>query len=171
MLGPTKMGLILQDGVRRMKAKEVYFIVKNDDERSGVMRFIQAWDIDSPLEVVIREVSTDRTTQQNRLQYRWFADGERQSDQKAWEIRAYCKLHFGVPILRRDSEEYREKYDRLIRPMSYEQKLELMVEPFDFPVTSAMTVKQHMEFLDAVQLHLSGLGVQLTNPAEFGLCK
>jgi len=46
--------------------------------------------------------------------------------------------------------------------MPYGQKLELMVEPFDFPVTSAMTVKQHSEFLDKTAQHLRELGIHLT---------
>ena len=38
------------------------------------------------------------------------------------------------------------------------------MEPFDFPVTSAMNVAQHSEFLDKVKEHFEGLGYQLTDP-------
>jgi hypothetical protein len=154
-----------------MKAEEIYFIINNKEEREGVMRFIDKWEIDSPSEVIIRPLSKDRSSNQNRLQYKWFLEAQQQGDMKAFEVRAYCKLHLGVPILRRDSEDYREKYDRLIKPMGYEQKLELMVEPFEFPVTSAMNVKQHAEYLDAVCVHLTGKGIKLTDPSEYGLAK
>jgi hypothetical protein len=61
---------------------------------------------------------------------------------KAWEYRSYAKLHFGVPILRRDSESYKEKYDRIVKPLSLIQvKRELMVEPMEFPVSSVPSTK------------------------------
>ena len=38
-----------------------------------------------------------RTTQQNRLAQRWFTDVANQlGDQTHDDVRAYCKLHFGV---------------------------------------------------------------------------
>ena len=154
-----------------MKAEEIYFVINSPEEREGVMRFIDKWEIDTPTEIIIRPMCKDRSLSQNRLQYKWFLEAQQQDDLKAFEVRAYCKLHLGVPILRRDSEDYREKYDRLIKPMGYEQKLELMVEPFEFPVTSAMNVKQHAEYLDAVCVHLTSQGIKLTDPSEYGLTK
>jgi hypothetical protein len=55
--------------------------------------------------------------------------------------------------------------------MAYEQKLELMVEPFDFPVTSAMNIAQHGAFLDEVKRHFDGLGFQLTDPQIWDIPK
>ena len=124
-------------------------------------------ELEYPIDVVIKRATKSRSLAQNRTQWQWFKDAASQGDQKAWEYRGYCKLHFGVPILRRDSLEYREKYDRIIRPMSYEQKLELMVEPFDFPVTSAMNVAQHGEFLDSVKQHFESVGFKLTDPQRW----
>jgi hypothetical protein len=154
-----------------MKAEEIYFVIRDQEQREGVMRFISNWELDCPAEVIIRPMCKDRSANQNRLQYKWFLEAQQQGDMKSSEVRAYCKLHLGVPILRRDSSEYREKYDRLIKPMNYEQKLELMVEPFEFPVTSAMSVKQHAEYLDAVCVHLTGKGIKLTDPSKYGLDK
>lgn len=91
---------------------------------------------------------------------------EQLQDETAEEKRAYCKLHFGIPILRAESDDFRDTYDRIIRPMSYEQKLELMAAPIDFPVTRIMTVKQKTQFLDAVFGHYTSLGVQLTMPEQ-----
>ena len=39
-----------------------------------------------------------------------------------------------------------------------------MAEPFDFPVTRLMTVKQHKRYLDAIYVHYTGLGFGLTDP-------
>jgi hypothetical protein len=91
---------------------------------------------------------------QNRMVWQWFRDAEKQGTMKAWEYRSYAKLHFGVPILRRDSESYKEKYDRIVKPLSYEVKRELMVEPMEFPVSSAFNKRQMVEWLDAVKYWL-----------------
>lgn len=108
-----------------------------------------------------------RSLQQNRLQHLWHKEAAEQlQDETAEEKRAYCKLHFGIPILRAESDDFRDTYDRIIRPMSYEQKLELMAAPIDFPVTRIMTVKQKTQFLDAVFGHYTSLGVQLTMPEQ-----
>jgi len=82
--------------------------------------------------------------------------------------RAECKLTLGVFIMRRDNVEYREKYDKIIRPMDYDTKLELMVEPLEFPVTSCMGIRQCREFIDIVIKTYTEKGVDfspiLNNP-------
>lgn len=106
-----------------------------------------------------------KTNAQNRPQRQWCNDVAQQlGDRTAEDARAYSKLHFGVPILRAESEAYAEKYDRLIRPLPYEAKLQLMAVPFDFAVTRAMTSRQLTAYLDAMSRHWSGLGVNLTDP-------
>lgn len=108
-----------------------------------------------------------RSLQQNRLQHLWHREAAEQlKDETAEEKRAYCKLHFGIPILRAESEEFRDTYDRIIRPLSYENKLALMAAPIDFPCTRLMTVKQKTQFLDAVFGHYTALGVELTQPEQ-----
>ena len=76
--------------------------------------------------------------------------------------KAYCKLHFGVPILRRDSVKYKEAYDEKVKAFPYETKLMFMAEPYSFPVTSMMNVAQHSEFLEMVERHFSQEGFELT---------
>jgi hypothetical protein len=117
-----------------------------------------------PLTVEITAGAT-KTNSQNRLQRQWCNDIAQQlGDRTAEDARAFSKLHFGVPILRAESEAYAEKYDRLIRPLPYETKLEYMAVPFDFAVTRAMTTRQLSAYLDAMSRHWSGLGVALTDP-------
>lgn len=108
--------------------------------------------------------SKHRTLKQNRLQRLWLAEAEKQGDQTAEEYRAYCKLHFGVPIMRQQSEVFREKYDRIIRPLDYEKKLELMMVPFDFPVTRLMDATNETKYLDKVYQFFTGMGFKLTDP-------
>ena len=118
--------------------------------------------------VTITEQGEERTNPQNKLQRLWHAQAADQlRDETAEEKRAYCKLHFGVPILRAD-DAFKADYDRIIKPMDYQTKLALMAEPFDFPVTRLMTVKQKKEFLDAIWNHYTGLGVRLSHPDDMG---
>lgn len=105
-----------------------------------------------------------RTTQQNRLAQRWFTDVANQlGDQTHDDVRAYCKLHFGVPILRAENEAFRQSYDLTMRPLPYAAKL-AAVKDMDLPVTRLMTTKQQTQFMDDVQRHWSGMGIRLTDP-------
>jgi hypothetical protein len=116
--------------------------------------------------VTIAEYVIDRSLAQNRLAFRWYNDAADQlKDGTASDKRAYCKLHFGVAILKdgtgKSAEKFRDVYDRIIRPLTYEQKLELMTDPINLPITSLMTVKQFTQYLDSVQQFFSSIGVVL----------
>ena len=149
------------------KVTEMRLTLHGKDDLQSLFELINKFDHEYPLEVVVSKAKKNRSLAQNRTQWQWFRDAQAQGDQKAWEWRAYCKLHFGVPILRRDSLDYREKYDSILKPLEYEKKLALMVEPFDFPVTSGMTVIQHGEYLDRVREHFESLGFELTDPSSW----
>lgn len=118
------------------------------------------------VEIDIKPAKNTRTHKQNRMQFQWYLDAEKQGDQTAQEYRAYAKLHHGVPILRSEDEGFRAIYDQLIRPLEYEDKLKLMMEPIDFPVTSRMTVKQKGKYLDEVRKDFESQGFVLTEPEE-----
>ena len=106
-----------------------------------------------------------RSIEQNRLQRLWLNEAAEQLKEDTAEgYRAYCKLHFGVPIMRGENDEFREVYDRLIRPRDYEEKIELMRVPMDLPVTRIMTTGQKKRYLDDMWHHFTELGVQLTDP-------
>jgi len=108
-----------------------------------------------------------RTSLQNRLQRKWCNEvAEQLEDVTPEYVRGYCKLTIGVPILRAENEAFCEKYDRLIKPFSYEQKLELMMEPMDFPVTRIMDTHQKTAYLDQVFKHWTEKGIVLTVPPQ-----
>ena len=139
-------------------------IVKTQHDQVMLLRYLESMEL--PFTVSIRK-GADRTVAQNRTQRLWLNEiSEQLSDQTAEEWRGYCKLRFGVPIMRAADEEFMEKYDRLIKPRSYEEKIELMMEPMDFPVTRIMTTRQKTKYLDAVREHFEGQGVLLTIPNE-----
>jgi hypothetical protein len=105
-----------------------------------------------------------RSSLQNRLSHRWYADVSRQlGDQTTEEVRAYCKLMFGVPLLQSENEAFQLAYDNVMEGRGYGERLAI-IQALDLPVTRLMTVKQMTAFMDEMQRHWSGQGVQLTDP-------
>jgi len=105
-----------------------------------------------------------RSNAQNRLAQRWFTDIATQlGDQTHEDVRAECKLRFGVPILRSENEAFRTSYDRVLKALPYEQKLDA-IKAFDLPTTRLMTQKQMTAFMDEMQRHWIKQGVRLTDP-------
>lgn len=105
-----------------------------------------------------------RSKQQNRLAWRWFTDIAEQLGESPEYWRGYCKLVFGVPIRRRESVAFQEAYDRDIKPLPYEFKIRLMMEPHSYPVTSDFKVTDMTEYLNEIQKHFAEQGVILTDP-------
>lgn len=101
-----------------------------------------------------------RSIPQNSLSheiYALIAQALPEDDPIGWK--AYCKLQFGVPILRAEDAEFREFYDGNIKKsFSYEQKLKAMKY---LPVTSLMNKEQKSRYLDEVIAHFTARGVQL----------
>jgi hypothetical protein len=107
----------------------------------------------------------DRSLDQNAIGHVWYEQVANElREDNALGVKRFCKLHFGVPILRAEDESFREIYDRSIKDtLTYEQKLKAM-DILD--VTSIMTVPQHSAYLVAMQDHYCGVGVQLEFPEK-----
>lgn len=146
-------------------------IIEKESDRARAMYLLEEAPL-LPLRVVtIEDYTEDRSAAQNRLSFLWYnAAADQLKDESASDKRAYCKLHFGVGILKdgtgKNSEKFRDVYDRVIRPLTYEQKMELMKAPIDLPVTSLMGVGQFSQYLDAVQAYFSRIGVELPMPED-----
>lgn len=139
-------------------------VIRNELDRKMLMRLVEARA--TPFTITLTD-GASRTTDQNKLQRKWITEiAEQLGDQTPEEIRAYCKLTIGVPILRAQNDAFREQYDRIVRPLSYAQKLSIMSEPLDMPITRIMTTKQKTEYLDAIFRHFSEQGVVLTIPPD-----
>ncbi|WP_386681872.1 hypothetical protein [Loktanella sp. R86503] len=134
-------------------------------DAADVARVVQLFkEREKPFTVTITP-GLPRTNPQNALQRKWVQEAAEQlGDGTPEEKRGYCKLHFGVPILRNEHPVFAEKYDRIIRPHPYAEKLEMMMDPLDFPVTRLMNTKQKTAYLDAMRVHFEGQGVVLTIP-------
>jgi len=108
----------------------------------------ELWREHKYLRVTIK-TGKDRSLDQNAILHAWITQiANELREQTAAQIKAECKLVYGVPILRAEDEEFREFYDRAIKWMTYEQKLDAMAF---VPVTSIMTVKQLSQFLTGMQ--------------------
>lgn len=138
--------------------------VETEFDRKLLIRFIEAQPL--PITVSLSK-GGKRTLKQNKLQRMWMGEIAQQlEDQTPEEVRGYCKLTIGVPILRAENETFRERYDAVVKPMPYETKLALMMEPLDFPVTRLMNTKQATAYLDGVHRHFSEKGIALTDPGD-----
>ena len=138
--------------------------LETEADRRMLIRFIEGQPL--PLTVAITK-GGKRSLKQNKLQRLWLNEiAEQLGDQTPEEVRGYCKLTIGVPILRAEHEGFRERYDAILRPLPYEQKLALMMEPLDFPISRLMTTKQATAYLDGIHRHFSEKGVALTDPGD-----
>lgn len=138
--------------------------LETDHDRRMLIRFLETQPL--PLTVSLSKGGV-RTLKQNKLQRLWLGEiADHLGDQTPEYIRGYCKLTIGVPILRAENESFRERYDAVVKPLPYEQKIALMMEPLDFPVTRLMTTKQHTAYLDGVHRHFSERGIMLTDPGD-----
>lgn len=80
------------------------------------------------------------------------------------EAKAYCKLQFAVPILRGESQEFRETYDRLVKSrFTYEEKLKLMEW---LPASSLLTKGQFSRYMNDIQVHFAEQGLSLESINE-----
>lgn len=116
-----------------------------------------------PLSVEM-QYAEHRTYKQNRLQREWLTQASEWTGHEKEYLRGYCKLHFGVPILRNENEEFKRVYDKLVMPYSYEEKIIFMMVPYDFKVTRLMTTVQKTKYLDIMYKHFVDMGCVLTVP-------
>jgi hypothetical protein len=136
--------------------------VKNEDELTLLITYLKGRK--RPLTVEITE-GRDRSSEQNRLAFKWYVEISDQTGEDREDVRARCKLEVGVPILREAHEKFRATYDRLVRPLPYSEKLEL-IRDTEMPVTSLMNVEQMSHYLDIVFRRHAEIGVVLTIPPD-----
>jgi hypothetical protein len=133
----------------------------------GLQSFIgmirELWFTRRYLEVSVKE-GRGRSVEQNAVMHGWFgqvARELREDDERG--VKRFCKLHFGVPILRAEDDDFRAAYDRVIRPLAYEDKLVAMDI---LPVTSVMTTLQLDRCMTDIQENYRKRGVALEYPKE-----
>lgn len=104
-----------------------------------------------------------RSLDQNGISHVWYEQVARElREDTPLGVKCFCKLHYGVHIMRAEDEEFRTLYDSVIKPLSYEKKLEAMKV---WPVTSIMNKDQLSQYLTAMQAGYAGR-VWLEFPTE-----
>ena len=140
-------------------------IIRNHEDMGGWITFLSRQSF--PM-TVSHTKGAKRTNPQNNTIHMWYGEvAKRLDDMDSLDVRAQCKLTFGVPILRRDNEAFRADYDEDFRPLPYETKLRLF-RLLDPAITSLMTTKQLAEYQDAMMQHYSQAGIYLTDPSLKG---
>jgi hypothetical protein len=112
--------------------------------------------------VVSLRPGKDRTLDQNAL---WFAMYQRIAEMTNMgdveDARRYCKLHVGVPIMRKADAAFRDGWNRVFLNLDYETKLELMgpcamFGPDGFPVTRLFNRAQGIAYTDQIVTEFAG---------------
>lgn len=137
-------------------------VIRDDIDKKLLLKFLEG---QKPPFVVSIVKGKPRTVKQNKLQRLWMNEiSEQLGDRTPEEVRGEVKLRHGVPILRAENELFCEKYDRLIKPLPYETKLEYMMMPLDFPVSRLMLTSQKTRYLDSIFKFFTEQGLKLTQP-------
>lgn len=107
----------------------------------------------------------DRSSEQNRLSQKWYGEIADQTGEDREDVRARCKLKYGLPILMESSEAFRDLCRRRIKPLSHAERIEV-IRDFDIPITRLMNVTQMSQYMDQVfQAHVE-FGINLTVPED-----
>lgn len=125
---------------------------------SAIADISSQWSAHKYLRIQVK-TGKDRSLKQNNFTHAWYEEIARafpEDDARGWK--RFCKLHLGVPILRSEDEDFREKYDQSIKKLKYENKLIAMDI---MPVTSIMTKAQLTKYADDVQAHFKKQGLIL----------
>jgi hypothetical protein len=136
--------------------------IKNDADLTLLTVYLKGRK--RPFTVDITE-GRDRSTEQNNLAFKWYVEISEQTGEDREDVRARCKLEIGVPILREAHDKFKKTYDRVVRPLAYSEKLEL-IRDTEMPVTSLMNVEQMSRYLDIVFRRHAEIGVVLTIPPD-----
>lgn len=114
--------------------------------------------------VVVSFVDAARSLDQNAMSFALYKQIASQlDDQSIIDIRSECKLTVGVLLLRNANPSFKAFYDKGLRHLTHEEKLDAMVF---VPVTSLMSKKVFSEYLDEVIRKYSRQGLVLINPSE-----
>lgn len=134
-------------------------IINNAEELDLWIKFL----VGRKLPITVSAIDgRDRTGQQNRLMWLWAGEASQQrGDVTLDEVQREWKLNVGIPILCESSPEYRGFCTLTLKGLNYEQRLAAMRF---VPVTSQMSVKQMVQFMDTVQRECLEQGIKLTDP-------
>jgi len=132
--------------------------IRTESELAGWGRFLAC----QPLPFTVSYAKgIKRSLPQNATLHAWFGQIAAETFQTQAEVKAECKLRYGLPIMERDNPAWVAEWSPLYGPLPYAQRLKLFEV---LPVSSKMTTRQMAEFMDAVQKEYRGQGIELIDP-------
>lgn len=137
-------------------------IIKDDDDLALLKVYLDGRKL--PLTIDIHD-GRDRSSEQNRLSQKWYAEISEQTGEDREDVRARCKLKFGLPILMEASKDFRDLCRRRIKPLPHDERIEV-IRDFDIPITRLMNVTQMTRYMDEMFRHHSEFGIVLTVPPD-----
>lgn len=137
-------------------------IIKNADDLALFKVYLDGRKL--PLTIDVHD-GRDRSGEQNRLSQKWYSEISDQTGEDREDVRARCKLKFGLPILMESSEGFRDLCRRRIKPLDHAERIEL-VRDFDIPITRLMNVTQMSQYMDDVFRAHVEFGIVLTVPPD-----
>lgn len=141
------------------------FTLTSDSQRAECSKYLFTIQPDKklPYKVVVTPGSETRTDRQRRLQFLWYRERAKQFGNTPKYEQRYCKLVFGIPILRCDDDEFNDFYAGTIDHLEYNRQLVAM----DFvEVTRHFSVKQNVEYLNDIENDSIENGCTLTHPED-----
>ena len=98
----------------------------------------------------------DRTLDQNAILHAWIQQLTDQGGEHTFDgYRNFCRLHFFIPILRAENEDFRAVYDECLKGLPYEKKLTAMT--LVSGISSICTTDQFSRALEQMQKHFATL--------------
>lgn len=134
------------------------YLIKTDDDRLSVIAKIDSMISSGAVpEIDVRVYDPTRTVDQNSLLYKIYkAVSVEKGDESATEIKLYCKLKIGSPILGARDSKFRRIFNMAIKPLRYE----LQLEAIDLlPVSSRMTKKELSEYIESIKRFYAEAGI------------
>ena len=135
--------------------------INNDNDRKRAVHVIGALGPEKIWDIKISEHKQNRSLAQNRLAFKWYKEIAEQQFESAQNIRRYCKLNFGVPILQRESEEFAAFWESM--NLVYEDQMSAMDH---IEITRIFKTKQFTEYLSDIERYYRGEGYTLSHPED-----
>ncbi len=133
------------------------------------IRHILSIDLDKTAvwEVMGKPYKRNRSSAQNRLSHKWYAELGKHTGHGKEQERNYCKFTYGCPILIENdgTGEFTSFYEKLIDTYDYEQCTSAMGF---IQITSLMKVKGFTDYLNMVEQYGIERGIMLSKPDEYG---
>lgn len=140
------------------KRKTTQIHIENRYDIDRAVKLVREIIPDGKYQVTIEKKAKDRSSLQNRLSHKWYSVIGKQTFESEKEVKNYCKLSFGIPIMIRDVEGFAGMWAMQSEGMTYEQEKWSMKF---MKLTSILSVEQMTYYLTQMKLHYEAENIHL----------